>query len=396
MKRFINPLIFLLLMTQLCGCKNRQADDVCQVSNQLDSLFSELFKADEPGAAVVVVRGDSVVYNKGFGLARMDTLVPINDRTTFNICSVSKQFSAVALCLLAEQGKLSLDDTVSKFFPEFKAEFFSRITLRHLMSHTSGIPDARPRNDKAWKEYTAKYKTAFDNVHDFKRFAAEDETTRFMLKLDHLDFEPGTQYDYQNPTFQLMLMIVEKATGEQFDKWMHRNIFLPAGMEQTCYYEPGKNIPNMAHAYVPAEGENKYGYFRSEDGRWEECDYGEATFFGTKADGGIYTTPLEFLKWDKALYSDKVMSQAMRNEAHTPRIATDIPETDYGYGWFIEHRTDRPRKIYHTGDNGGFLIFEGRFPEKDLFYLVFANRPDWNRTETVEKMDQIFATQGWI
>lgn len=383
-------------MTQLCGCKNRQADDVCQVSNQLDSLFSELFKADEPGAAVVVVRGDSVVYNKGFGLARMDTLVPINDRTTFNICSVSKQFSAVALCLLAEQGKLSLDDTVSKFFPEFKAEFFSRITLRHLMSHTSGIPDARPRNDKAWKEYTAKYKTAFDNVHDFKRFAAEDETTRFMLKLDHLDFEPGTQYDYQNPTFQLMLMIVEKATGEQFDKWMHRNIFLPAGMEQTCYYEPGKNIPNMAHAYVPAEGENKYGYFRSEDGRWEECDYGEATFFGTKADGGIYTTPLEFLKWDKALYSDKVMSQAMRNEAHTPRIATDIPETDYGYGWFIEHRTDRPRKIYHTGDNGGFLIFEGRFPEKDLFYLVFANRPDWNRTETVEKMDQIFATQGWI
>lgn len=383
-------------MTQLCGCKNRQADDVCQVSNQLDSLFSELFKADEPGAAVVVVRGDSVVYNKGFGLARMDTLVPINDCTTFNICSVSKQFSAVALCLLAEQGKLSLDDTVSKFFPEFEAEFFSRITLRHLMSHTSGIPDARPRNDKAWKEYTAKYKTAFDNVHDFKRFAAEDETTRFMLKLDHLDFEPGTQYDYQNPTFQLMLMIVEKATGEQFDEWMHRNIFLPAGMEQTCYYEPGKNIPNMAHAYVPAEGENKYGYFRSEDGRWEECDYGEATFFGTKADGGIYTTPLEFLKWDKALYSDKVMSQAMRNEAHTPRIATDIPETDYGYGWFIEHRTDRPRKIYHTGDNGGFLIFEGRFPEKDLFYLVFANRPDWNRTETVEKMDQIFAAQGWI
>lgn len=383
-------------MTQLCGCKNKQADDVCQVSNQLDSLFSELFKADEPGAAVVVVRGDSVVYNKGFGLARMDTLVPISDRTTFNICSVSKQFSAVALCLLAEQGKLSLDDTVSKFFPEFEAEFFSRITLRHLMSHTSGIPDARPRNDKAWKEYTAKYKTAFDNVHDFKRFAAEDETTRFMLKLDQLDFEPGTQYDYQNPTFQLMLMIVEKATGEQFDEWMHRNIFLPAGMEQTCYYEPGKNIPNMAHAYVPAEGENKYGYFRSEDGRWEECDYGEATFFGTKADGGIYTTPLEFLKWDKALYSDKVMSQAMRNEAHTPRIATDIPETDYGYGWFIEHRTDRPRKIYHTGDNGGFLIFEGRFPEKDLFYLVFANRPDWNRTETVEKMDQIFAAQGWI
>lgn len=380
-------------MVQLTGCKSspkQGADEsMQQAAAKLDSLFSSLFKADEPGAAVVVVRGDSIVYDKGFGLARLDTPVAINSRTMFNICSVSKQFSAVALCKLAEEGKLSLDDSVQKYFPQFKADFFQRITLRHLMSHTSGIPDARPRTDEAWKAYTAIYPTKFANVADFKRFAEEDETTRFMEQLNHLDFEPGTQYDYQNPTFQLMLMIVEQVTGESFDEWMHRNIFLPAGMDETVYYEPTRNIPRMAHGYDRAEGENPYGYFRTPDGRWEECDYGEATFFGTKADGGIYTTPLEFVNWDKALYGDVVMSRESRELAHTPRIATDIPYTSYGYGWFIEERPDRPKKIYHTGDNGGFLIFEGRFPDKDLFYLIFANRPDWNREATVEQVDRI-------
>lgn len=398
MKRLI-PFILLAVMLQLSGCKSHSQvtdDSVQQVSVELDSLFSSLFKADEPGAAVVVVRGDSIVYDKGFGLARMDSLIPIDSHTMFNICSVSKQFSAVALCKLAEEGKLSLDDSVQKYFPQFKADFFKKITLRHLMSHTSGIPDARPRTDEAWTKYTATNKTQFKNVADFKRFAEEDETTRFMEQLDYLDFEPGTQYDYQNPTFQLMLMIVEQVTGEKFDDWMRTNIFLPAGMEQTCYYEPEKKIANMAHGYVPVEGDNPYGYFRTPDGRWEECDYGEATFFGTKADGGIYTTPLEFVKWDKALYGDLVMSRESREMAHTPRILSDIPHTSYGYGWFIEERPDRPKKIYHTGDNGGFLIFEGRFPEKDIFYLIFANRPDWERKATVELVDQILQRNDWI
>ena len=148
-------------MLQLVGCQSKATSEadasVARVAAQLDSLFSAHFKADEPGAVVMVVRGDSVIYDKGFGMARMDTLEPINSSTMLNICSVSKQFSAVALCLLAEQGKLSLDDTVSKYFPEFDSEFFDDITLRHLMSHTSGIPDARPRTDAAWKKYRTKH-----------------------------------------------------------------------------------------------------------------------------------------------------------------------------------------------------------------------------------------------
>ena len=390
MQRYVYFILFVMII-QFNACqpkKNKSEIDEIEttklVSSSLDSLFSSLFKPDEPGAEVLVVRNDSIIYDRGFGLARLDSLMPISSNTMFNICSVSKQFSAMALFILAEQGKLSLDDTVDKYFPQFKADFFKRITLRHLLSHTSGIPDSRPRTEDEWKKYTKKHSTKFSNVTDFKHFCEEDESCRYLETIDSLEFEPGSRYEYQNPTFQLMLMIVEQATGEKFDDWMRENIFVPSGMTETTYFEPTKQIPRMSHGYEYV------------DGKWQECDYGETNFFGTKADGGIYTTALEFVKWDKALFSDKLVSSAMRNEAHTGKIATDIPFTDYGYGWFIEKRPNRPEKIYHTGDNGGYLIFEGRFPEQNLFYLIFANRPDWNREETVEKVDRIVENAGWL
>ena len=356
-----------------------------QITNAVDTLFSSLFKSDEPGAYVMIVKNDSILYSRGFGKANLDQNISLTDSTMINICSVSKQFSAVALCLLAEQGKLSLDDSVKKFFPNFEADFFNKITLRHLISHTSGLPDARPRTQEQWKEYKAINKTQFKSVEDFKLYCEEEESCRFMEQLDSLAFEPGSQYEYQNPTFQLILMIVEKTTGQKFDDWMRENIFLPIGMEKTTYFEPNKNIPFMATAYDIDD--NKV---------WYECDYGEANFFGTKADGGLYTTPLEFLKWDNAIYSNKFISSSIREELHKGRIDTDIPYTQYGYGWFIERHPNRPQKIYHTGDNGGFLIFEGRFPKQNLFYLIFANRPDWDREDVVEQMDCIFEKAGWL
>ncbi len=380
--KYTSPLCLLVagVLIGLCltGCHPSPRGDADPLSTGLDSLFSSLFPADEPGAAVLVARGDSILYEGCFGLARLDSVTPITPHTMFNICSVSKQFSAVALALLAEQGLLSLDDPVKKYFPRFRAPFYDRITLRHLLSHTSGLPDARPRTPKAWARYTATNQTQYSNVEEFKRYCEEEESCRYLEQLDSLAFEPGSRYEYQNPTYQLVLMIVEQVTGDMFDLWMRNHLFLPAGMAETTYFEPEKRIPRMAH-----------GYERDAQGQWQECDYGEANFFGTKADGGIYTTPREFLRWDATLYHGTLLSDSLRRELHTPRIATDIPDTDYGYGWFIEHRPDRPLKIYHTGDNGGFYIFEGRFPSLDLFYLVFANRADWSREAVAESVDSL-------
>lgn len=375
-------LLLMAVVTAMAGCAT---DRTARLSAELDGIFQPLFPEDGPGAAVLVVKDGCLVYDRCFGLADLETKAPVTDSTMFNICSVSKQFSAVALLKLAGEGKLSLSDPVSKYFPQWKAPFFRQITLAHLLSHSSGIPDARPRTAAQWEAYRKLHDSAFANVEDFKHFCQEDESLRYLDSLDSLNFEPGTAYEYMNPTFQMILPIVEQVTGERFDDWMQQHVFLPAGMAQTLYYSPDAVIPQMAH-----------GYSRGDDGAWHEDDYGEANFFGTKADGGIYTSPLQFIAWDDALFHDRVLTPEQRQLAHSGKIATNIPDTDYGYGWFIEHRPDRPMKIYHTGDNGGFLIFEGRFPSRDLFYLIFATHPHWDRPATVEKVDQALARADWL
>lgn len=358
----------LLPVILLSSCNSSQSSDDT-VFTQIDSLFTSLYPANEPGAAVIIVKNDSIVYNKNFGMARMDTNEAINENTFFNIASVSKQFSAVALFMLAEQGKLSLDDSVSKYFPEYKADFYKQITLRHLLSHTSGIPDARDRSNR-----------------EFTLTANDEESASYLVELNRLNFEPGTQYEYMNPTYAIMQWIIEKVSDEKFDDFMRNHIFTPVGMAEATYFEPEKFIPRMSHGYLK----------RATDTAWREYDYGEESFFRTKADGGIYTSPKEFVMWDKALKNNLLFSEKMKQEAHAGKIDTDIPHTKYGYGWFIEERPDRPKKVYHTGDNGGYQIFAGRFPDKDLFYLVFANRNDKDREATVEAMDQIFEKAGWL
>lgn len=391
------------LIFTACQTKPEPMQDTDGLAAALNEILEQRFPENEPGACVIVTSGDSIIYNRSFGYAILpghenEEGVKITPDTKFNICSVSKQFSVLALLKLEEMGLLSLQDPVKKYFPQFQADFFNDITLAHLISHTSGLPDSRPRTEADWKRYTALYPTQYSCVDDFKRFCDVDESVRYMEQLDSLAFEPGTSYEYQNPTFQLAELIIEQVTGENFDAWMKEHIFMPAGMPETVYYEPGRVISNMAHGYQPVgfttlngdnvPAENPYGYWRDQDQKWEENDYGEASFYGTKADGGIYTSPMEFLSYDKALYSDKIVGKASREKAHTGYIQTDIADTDYGYGFFIEHIPGRAEKIYHTGDNGGFLIYEGRIPEKDIFYLVFANRPDWEREATIEAIDQ--------
>lgn len=403
MKKILLLLAAILMIMTSCQ-QSVQKETYAEMTSALDTLFSSRFAPNEPGACVIVTLHDSIIYDHSFGMALMaghesEHGTPITDETMFNICSVSKQFSAIALLKLEEQGKISLQDPVKKYFPEFQADFFGEITLAHLLSHTSGLPDDRPRTAEEWAKYTSMYPTQFTKVEDFKRFCEVKESVRYMEKLDYLKFKPGSQYEYQNPTFQLAELIIEQVTGQDFETWMKENIFMPAGMENTLYFTPDKQIRNMAHGYEPVgfttlngdqvPTDNPNNYWRSADQKWEENDYGEASFYGTKADGGIYTTPLDFLRWDRALYHDTLLGRSFRQKAHTSYIETDIPETGYGYGFFIEERESRPKKIYHTGDNGGFLIFEGRIPELDIFYLIFANRPDWLREETVEEVDQI-------
>lgn len=387
MNRLIQYIAVLCLALLGTGCvKSPESPDFAAMTQGLDSIFEPMFPADAPGAVVLVKKGDSIVYDRGFGLARLDSLrAPMTDSTVLCIASVSKQFAAVGALMLQERGRLSLGDTLTRFFPQYTDSIFRRISIAHLLSHTSGLPDSRPRTPEEWKAYTAWHRSPFATLDDYKRFALWEESCAFFERLDSVAFLPGENYEYQNPTFQLLLPIIEQSTGEKFENWMAENIFVPAGMDCTAYFHPGYEPRNMAH-----------GYIRNEAGGWEENDYGEANFFPTKADGALYTTALDFLKWDEALYGDRLMSAASRRDAHTGHIRTDLPYTEYGYGFFIEKRPGLPRKVFHTGDNGGFLLYEGRFEADSLFYLVFATHPHWPREATAGRMDSVFLSTGLI
>lgn len=380
--------LLLILSTMMVSCtKNPEKEAVAK----LDQLCSSLFPADEPGAAVLVLKGDDILFDKGYGIADIETRKPIDGNTFFNIASVSKQFTAVAILQLAEQGKLSLEDPVSKFFPEYKAPFWKDIQIKHLLSHSSGVPDARggiPR--------------------EMKIKGDEALAMSYLPTLDYLHFEPGTAYEYINPTFVLCGAIVEKVTKMPFTQYVTENIFRPAGMLQTLYFDPQHQelIPNMAHGYEYADVEDMPeertadSQPSDEPKKWYEYDYGEETFFATRPDGGIYCSTHEFALWERALRENKVLEEANRVDAQSPHIyASDSPWSDYqnrpntwyGYGWFIEPKTDTTKEvIYHTGDNGGFKILAARYPEDNALVLVFANRADWDRYAVMQQIESIF------
>lgn len=391
-----NPLFHILIAALLSGaaasCTGADSDSTDRepMSADIDSLFQSMFAADEPGAVVLVAKGDSVLYTGCFGKARLDTVTDIDPNTLFNICSLSKQFSAVALLKLQEEKRLSIDDTVAQFFPEFHSPLLGTITLRQLLSHTSGIPDIRPRNEAQWHAYRRNHNSIYANVEDYMHYSLCNESVRYLTDLDTLAFEPGTRYEYQNPTYQLVLPIVERTSGDRFEEWMSKNIFTPAGMTRTTYFRPEKELSHFAHGYIPAQGENRCHFFRSNDGRWEESDYGEANFFPTKADGGMYCTATDFFRWTRSLLTGKIISAKSLKEAFTPHIKTNEPYVSYGLGFFLLDEPGKSPAIYHTGDNGGFFSYERYDTDSDIFYLIFANRNDWSREETAEKMEAIF------
>ena len=379
--------IGLFLILPLCACIGKSRTDV----QSIDNLCARLFPEQEPGAAVLIMQGNDIVFDKGYGIADINTKKPIDGNTFFNIASVSKQFTATAILQLAEKGKIALEDPVNKYYPEFKQDFWKGIKIKHLLSHSSGIPDAR------------------NGLTRQQRIEGDEQLAlSYLTKLDFVHFAPGTNYEYINPTYVLLGDLVAKISGEDFTSYMERHIFRPAGMKSTLYFDRFHQdlIPNMAHGY-------EYGdltgmseeHSASSDARggkkdWYEYDFGEETFFATRPDGGIYTSTHDFVKWEQALRNHKVLTEESLLKAWSPQIRVtgsewsdyqNRPNTWYGLGWFIEPPTDSTKTvIYHTGDNGGFQILAARYPEDNGLVLVFSNRHDWDRYALMQQIEHLF------
>ncbi len=345
---------------------------------RFEKIVKELFPEDEPAGAVLIMKEEKILFENYYGLSFLPNGTKIDMNSNFCIASISKQFTAVAILQLVSQGKVSLDEPLKTYFPEYTNPLWGKVKLRHLLSHCSGIPDERGYLNRSQKIY-----------------GDENLALEYLTNLTKLHFEPGSTYEYENPTFVLIGRLIERITNKTFVDYVQENIFTPAGMTNTAYIFQEKNACH-AYEYDRDEGDSEESSGDRPPGPhdWYEYDYGEETFFATRPDGGIYSNPRDFIKWEKALPS--LLSKDLLSEAYKPQIKVsgspwsdyqNRPGTYYGYGWFIE-----PEKkcIYHTGDNGGFKNLAAKYPDKEAFVIVFSARADWDRYGLKTQIEEIF------
>ena len=324
----------------------------------IDNFFKE-FSGNSPGAVVMVIKEGQPVLTKAYGLANLENQTACSTNTNFRLASVTKQFTAMAILILAEKGKLALDDRLARFFPEFP-DYGIEITVRHLLTHTSGLLDYE------------------DLIPTGTTIPVSDRDVLYLLRQqDHLEFPPGQKFKYSNTGYALLALIVEAASGQKFTTFLRENIFNPLGMTNSVAYEPGIS-------FVP---ERAFGYTKSEAG-FEFSD--QSLTSAVLGDGGIYSSVRDLSKWDQALYTKKLVSRKILQQAFTRHAGTsDLEGSGYGFGWYVgRHRgTD---KIWHGGSTCGFSTRIERFPEKKLSVIILTNRRNAKISDLPQKIADLY------
>ncbi len=315
----------------------------------LDAVFAEYFRGDEPGGAVLLAQDGKIIYQKGFGIADVQTKEPVTVHTLFNTGSISKTFIAYGILRLAEQGKLSLDDELDKYFPDFdKKEIARKVKLYHLLTHTSGIPDSRKVSEQ----------------REFYLTAKDEENFAPLKKTESLLFEPGTRYQYSNPAFNGLALIIEKVSGQKWQHYIAETIFRPSGMNASTITDGPHPQSGVAHAYI-----------LNEQKEFEELDYGEEPTFAAAGNGGVWSSVSELWKYEQAIQKHLFLSPQGINRSRTvfPFAGwTDSLPQRLGLSWFItkDNGTDLTG---HTGSQGGFISDYCWWPGKKLFYVLLCN-----------------------
>ncbi|WP_266205982.1 serine hydrolase domain-containing protein [Pontibacter kalidii] len=306
----------------------------------LDHLLNRHFTSQTPGAVVLVAKENEVVYLRGAGLANLETGAAITPDTTFRMASVSKQFTAMSVHLLALQQKLQLNDPLALFFPELA--HFKAIQLLHLLNHTSGLPD--------FEEHIPEDQTAQLSDEDVLRKTAAQPA---------LLFSPGTQYRYSNTAYVLLGLLVERVSGRSYADFLKENIFGPLQMSHSILYRADAAIPNRA-----------LGYSRDAAGGFILSDQNICT--ATRGDGCLYTSAQDFLKWQRALQHNSLFNINNTLNTHSSSIDT-AKGWHYSMGWFVSAIVNGSHELCHSGDTSGFTNLVIRLPQYDTVVASFSN-----------------------
>jgi CubicO group peptidase (beta-lactamase class C family) len=327
-----NILLFLVLLASPTAFAER-------VDNYLKS---ELKKQNIPGLSMAVIKNGKILKAEGYGLANVELNVPATPDTVYQLASITKQFTATAILMLVEEGKLGLDDKISKHLSNAPPAW-SEVTLHHLLNHTSGI-----------KSYTS--------LPDFNKNPRKDYTHEELIGLISdlpLEFEPGARFRYNNSGYFLLGVIIENVTGQRYGDFLKQRIFQPLGMDQTRVNELSAIIPSRASGYASA------------DGRLSNGEYVSPT--QPFAAGALVSTVLDMAKWDAALYMDKLLSRSSLDQMWTATKLNDGSTYPYGFGWALSE-TKTHRYVEHGGGIPGFSTQITRFVDDGLTVVVLINQ----------------------
>ncbi|MEJ2218747.1 MAG: serine hydrolase [Gemmatimonadota bacterium] len=313
-----------------------------------DSVHAALVSAVEgavkaagtPGAQVLVMRNGQVLLDRGFGVRKVDDQAPVDVDTRFEIGSITKQFTAAAVLQLVEQEKLSLDDTLGKFVPEYAAG--AGISLRQLLWQVSGIPN-----------YTAAGFAKYAETHD----GGLDGVLE-LIRDKPLEFKPGTKWKYSNSNYFLLGRVVEVASGMPWEQYIRTHIFQPAGMTHSTFTDHEFGLLDMATGY---ERRNERPVAMPTPGKWPG------------AAGAIVSTVGDLSKWDDAFFAGRIVSPEHVKIATTPGTLADGSPTGYGFGWFVNTQAGQAR-VYHTGGTSGFASVNETFPDLGERIIVLVNQ----------------------
>lgn len=298
-------------------------------------VAAEMARRHIPGVAIAVVRRGRVIDARGYGVADLEHGVPVTPSTVFKIASVSKQFLATGIMLLAQEGKLSVDDPVSKHYPGTPASW-QAITLRHFLTHTSGVTREGP---------------AFDPL----KVQADSIVIRSAFERP-LEFPIGSKYQYCNTCYFTLADIITRVSGTPWDVFLAERVFAPTGMTATRTTTARELVPHRARGYA-----------------WRDSGYVNAPeYLALRPSGAHLSTVLDLAKWDAALYDDRVLTKASRDAMWTRVGLTEGRTYGYGFGWTLDSLDGRPR-VHHGGSLPGFRAEMARFPSDSLTVIVLTN-----------------------
>lgn len=315
----------------------------------LDAIFRKAYPANAPGATVLIARGDAVLYRKAFGMADIELRVPMRPENVLQLASITKQFTSVAILMLMEQGKLSLQDPLSKFVTGFARG--DEITVHHLLNHSSGL-------------------TSYTNLPAFREKTREDLTPTQIadyVKPLPLEFAPGEQYAYTNTGYLLLGMIIEQLSGMPYGDFIQKHIFERVGMKHSSYASNYAIVPNRASGYQLYEG------------AFEKPDYLSPSI--AYAAGSLLSTVDDMQRWNRAVRNNTLISARSRDLAFSNHRLRSGRTSNYGYGWAINELAG-VGTVEHTGGINGYATSGIYVPSRDVYAVVLTNRDDGSGPES--------------